>query len=131
MLLTLLGGTTWSRQYEMTNHLHRDETPRTINTPEDENEKKTWHQKLLKSASGVLNRESSEPPAQCVVDNDGGFEAEADQEDNDSSCCQQLLQQDETPDSTSVSTSNMISLHRRILMALSLMLILHAMMANL
>lgn len=110
-----------------------------INGTEDEDSKTSWHQRLLKSASGVLSHrrdsssETSEPRLQqhqCVEQGaHGGEEAEAEEH-----CCTL----DETYPSTSVSTSmqtsinlDHLTLHQRLMLALSLMVILHAMIANL
>lgn len=132
----------------------------TATEDEDPEQKRAWHQRLFKSASQVNRRDSdsssSEQSRQCVVDrneggagdDDGGGSRGPEAEDEE-------LQQDaddETQLSTSVSTSpddavggtgdgtsahnpnnpnNVALLPSRILMALSLMLILHAMIANL
>ena len=127
---------------------------------EDPEQKRAWHQRLFKSASQVNRRDSdsssSEQSRQCVVDRneggggDDGRGPEAEDEELQQDSCTDA--DDETQLSTSVSTSpddvvggtgdgtsahnpnnpnNVALLPSRILMALSLMLILHAMIANL
>ena len=118
------------------------EASETTETTEDDTEdddkptKTHWHQRLLKSASGVFHRDvmdhNSPETRQCVLSTQytpGGLEAEA--EDHTFSCCEN--NDLETSISTSVSTSNNnnILLSTQIIMTLSIMLILHAMMANL
>ena len=122
---------------------------------EDPEQKRAWHQRLFKSASGVLSRRdsdssNSEHSRQCVVDcyeGDDGSRGLDEAEDTG-----YIDVEDDTRFTTSViSTSadgdddggsiaannlnntndNVALLHSRILMALSLMLILHAMIANL
>ena len=121
---------------------------------EDPEQKKAWHQRLFKSASGVLSRRdsdssNSEHTRQCVVDRYEGGGGSRGLEAEDEGC---IDVDDETQFSTSVASTsadgdddgggsiaahnlnnpnNVALLPSRILMALSLMLILHAMIANL
>ena len=128
----------------------------TATEDEDPEQKRAWHQRLFKSASQVNRRDSdsssSEQSRQCVVDHNeaGGGGGSRGSEAKDEELQQDA--DDETQLSTSVSTSpddavggtgdgtsahnpnnpnNVALLPSRILMALSLMLILHAMIANL
>ena len=132
----------------------------TATEDEDPEQKRAWHQRLFKSASQVNRRDSdssnSEQSRQCVVDHNEGGDGDDDgagsrgpEAEDEDSC---IEADDETQFSTSVSTSpddavgdtgdgieahnpnnpnNAALLPSRILMALSLMLILHAMIANL
>lgn len=119
---------------------NNQEEPINVDDDEDSISKASWTARLLKSASGVLSHrrdsssEASEPrlQQQCV---EGGGEAE----DEEQNCCQATLD-DETYPSTSVSTSmqtsnsinlDHLTIHQRLMLALSLMVILHAMIANL
>ena len=99
-----------------------------------------WHQRLLKSASGVFHRDSGnsspETTRQCVLSTTPKAAAtnrEAGSEDGHTDCCCDTTNNAdlETSFSTSVSNNtNNILLSTQILMAMSIMLILHAMMTN-
>ena len=121
---------------------------------EDPEQKRAWHQRLFKSASGVLSRRdsdssNSEHSRQCVVDCYEGDDDSRGLEAENTGC---IDVEDDTRFTTSVTSTsadgdddggsiaannlnntndNVALLHSRILMALSLMLILHAMIANL
>ena len=108
---------------------------------EDSEQKKAWHQRLFKSASGVLSRRdsdssNSEHSRQCVVDHtkdsgggSRGLEVEGkgciDLEDDthETSADGGNI----TPHNLNNPNNNVALLHSHILIALSLMLVLHGM----
>ena len=111
---------------------------------EEDDGSKKWHQKLLKSASGVLlprrgdasSIGGQESPLQCVIANDQRRGGEA--EEQEDSCCGDP---DETVSLTSVSSpltnshqpnqASLTNVTNSLILAMTLILIMHAMIANL
>jgi hypothetical protein len=126
-------------------HYRADSTADSTTTASKMEDKGKWHHRLLKSASGVLQRQESPEPRQCVDHNffsdaaavptttTTAAENEAEEGDGSAAAGCEAGTEDKT-DSSSASLQpniNTLSLPSRVLMALSLMIILHAMMANL
>ena len=123
---------------------------------EEEEGSKKWHQKLLKSASGVLlprrgdassigggsSGGGQDSPSQCVIayDQRRGVEAEEDEDvfllrddvDDDPVCETVSLTSVSSPlTSHSLAQPNQVTLTHSLILAMTLILVMHAMIANL
>ena len=121
-----------------------------IEEEEEEEGSKKWHQKLLKSASGVLlprrgdassigggsSGGGQDSPSQCVIayDQRRGVEAEEDDDDvDDDPVCETVsLTSVSSPlTSHSLAQPNQVTLTHSLILAMTLILVMHAMIANL